>query len=1129
MKAIDSNNKRLDASLPLAETSNAENLAILTSSANELLKASNQDLASKTIKLEEKGVLNKLEITNGGADSSPSNSKSDVKADLQTGSPKKIAFLDTTAIDTPVQSAREAVEAATKVTGEVLPVEAAPLLRVPAAGPIGVGLSVGLDVKDMLDLNTQKIEAQNRTFDTTFGPEQKLFEQQINHQLQLNHISKAIKSTINDANKHETEYVNKDLPILKNEIIKTNQLLQDGHLTRDDLTPQELKDLGKLENRRVEINKVAAKTTLDGAAAVQDNAIHKSYPHSVQKADAALRADLQYERDVNQLDSMAKTMAADERIVRQGIESHLVNQIGISNERSNQHINSFEQTKLPLEESMTRLSAIDSRTDSENAVPFDLQRRSTELRYALQHLDSLAGKVDRERLSSGQADQRYNDVKTDLNLGKAFAASKQLEGDSNKLDYTSKNLARDASKLVEQVNTHLQPQASGIVEQPPKPESPYKNDASVPKIPHRQDTNHVEVGPNAPAIPHEIRERKEPTAPPKVVPEFGTVGPDLTPIPPLVPKLDEGLDSHKRPAEITIPKFVFEPSKQPDIKTFTGVTEFPLKFADPKINPLDIQYSLPGQRQHEFGNPLDGQVDPQAQGDKYEKKANTADSSSVEPLRSEESKNHQATDEPAWMTKFKSGLKLETLAAATDKAESSINRASTDFTGLATPRVVREDIMREQSLMSRDPSREKAVLAIMVDKFKEVNDLFDHNAGDIVLKTLAQSVLKDDRSSVLVGHLRGDTFCEVAPISDLEGIQAKLLLARVSFKRVSYKDGTAATVIEVSGRNGQTTSVNKDGTPVKTTDARQILESETLYQTRLVTGTAKITQEKSPEQIVGEAIKDLRRDIPSYEYRPQDLSNFDRLEVDKVGNEPNLIEVMRHIHENAEKHAVIDDQTQLPNKLGFHEAAVRAFSGADRKGEAISYVKTDAGGLGTLNVVADKSVGDQYLLMWSNEISKFVRAGDILGRTGGDEFDAVLHSDDASSLVGRLTNKRIYASPPSPDAVSGSEQSQWQLHMVDSSQSPKPGDIILRLFAEASTREPNEFKNPDYNAEIDSIDRITDAKVNEAKENALKAGLRAPRGSVVCAVRETAADGQEHIVLKTMTAEEYKAEFVPKR
>jgi len=83
------------------------------------------------------------------------------------------------------------------------------------------------------------------------------------------------------------------------------------------------------------------------------------------------------------------------------------------------------------------------------------------------------------------------------------------------------------------------------------------------------------------------------------------------------------------------------------------------------------------------------------------------------------------------------------------------------------------------------------VIFIDVDRFKQVNDTFGHQTGDLVLKMVAQTLVKNCRSFDLVGRWGGKEFvCVISKLKDADqmAIIAERLRALVESAWVSLPD-----------------------------------------------------------------------------------------------------------------------------------------------------------------------------------------------------------------------------------------------------------------------------------------------------------------------------------------------------
>ena len=83
------------------------------------------------------------------------------------------------------------------------------------------------------------------------------------------------------------------------------------------------------------------------------------------------------------------------------------------------------------------------------------------------------------------------------------------------------------------------------------------------------------------------------------------------------------------------------------------------------------------------------------------------------------------------------------------------------------------------------------VIFVDVDRFKQVNDTFGHQTGDLVLKMVAQTLLKNCRSFDLVGRWGGEEFlCVISKMKDPDQIMiiAERLRALVESAWVALPD-----------------------------------------------------------------------------------------------------------------------------------------------------------------------------------------------------------------------------------------------------------------------------------------------------------------------------------------------------
>lgn len=127
-----------------------------------------------------------------------------------------------------------------------------------------------------------------------------------------------------------------------------------------------------------------------------------------------------------------------------------------------------------------------------------------------------------------------------------------------------------------------------------------------------------------------------------------------------------------------------------------------------------------------------------------------------------------------------------------DAKNSAEQLARTDpLTGLNNRRAFNKDFDAVQKVAKRYNHR-LALLVLDVDSFKIVNDSHGHNAGDQVVKAVADTILETARESDLSARFGGDEFVVALPETDLE--EAKKFSERL-------RHNIALKSFEVEGRN----------------------------------------------------------------------------------------------------------------------------------------------------------------------------------------------------------------------------------------------------------------------------------------------------------------------------------------
>jgi diguanylate cyclase (GGDEF)-like protein len=100
--------------------------------------------------------------------------------------------------------------------------------------------------------------------------------------------------------------------------------------------------------------------------------------------------------------------------------------------------------------------------------------------------------------------------------------------------------------------------------------------------------------------------------------------------------------------------------------------------------------------------------------------------------------------------------------------------------------------------------------------------------------------------------------------------------------------------------------------------------------------------------------------------------------------------VLGRLSENLRHQADTDQLTGLLNRGGFQSAAVRERAIADRTGAPLTVAVLDLDGFKQINDGLGHAAGDRLLAELGRTWRARLRAGDILGRHGGDEFVLLL-------------------------------------------------------------------------------------------------------------------------------------------
>ncbi len=132
------------------------------------------------------------------------------------------------------------------------------------------------------------------------------------------------------------------------------------------------------------------------------------------------------------------------------------------------------------------------------------------------------------------------------------------------------------------------------------------------------------------------------------------------------------------------------------------------------------------------------------------------------------------------------------------RAEQAAQEAATDaLTQLATVRVLRDRLSYEVERSKRS-AEGFTVLFIDLDRFKEVNDAHGHEAGNDVLRAVAEEIRGAVRASDLAARYGGDEFVVLLTRTDMAGASRVAEAIRAGIEGVGRRLGHPAGLVTAS-------------------------------------------------------------------------------------------------------------------------------------------------------------------------------------------------------------------------------------------------------------------------------------------------------------------------------------------
>ncbi|AMD00612.1 MULTISPECIES: sensor domain-containing diguanylate cyclase [Halomonas] len=99
-----------------------------------------------------------------------------------------------------------------------------------------------------------------------------------------------------------------------------------------------------------------------------------------------------------------------------------------------------------------------------------------------------------------------------------------------------------------------------------------------------------------------------------------------------------------------------------------------------------------------------------------------------------------------------------------------------------------------------------------------------------------------------------------------------------------------------------------------------------------------------------------------------------------------LLQKLRQENSLFSSYALTDPLTGIPNRRALYHELSRSLANAARYGEALYIAFIDLDGFKAINDQYGHDAGDRFLISMTSVLTKGLRTGDYLARTGGDEF-----------------------------------------------------------------------------------------------------------------------------------------------
>jgi diguanylate cyclase len=157
------------------------------------------------------------------------------------------------------------------------------------------------------------------------------------------------------------------------------------------------------------------------------------------------------------------------------------------------------------------------------------------------------------------------------------------------------------------------------------------------------------------------------------------------------------------------------------------------------------------------------------------------------------------------------------------KLQKLSQEVKTDYlTNIANKKAIEEELNKQESLYKRNKIN-YSVVFFDIDHFKNVNDTYGHDAGDVILKSLGLLFKRYARDVDMIGRFGGEEFVAILPSTDKKGAYQFAEKIRSIVEKTKFMYKNTRIPVTISGGVAERTEVNSKEELLKKADERLYL------------------------------------------------------------------------------------------------------------------------------------------------------------------------------------------------------------------------------------------------------------------------------------------------------------------